>query len=169
MNWKIIQALGQHQHQRKPPPPVHSISDLLSPENILLDVAATSKRDLLELIGKHIEKTHELARGVVASNLAHRERIGSTGLGEGVAIPHARVANLDHIVAAYVRLAAPIDFDAPDGRPVVDVLVLLVPKQATEEHLLILSEATQLLSGRRFRERLHGCPDAAAASTLFSN
>lgn len=169
MNWKLIQALGHHQPQRKPPPPFHSIAELLSPDNILLDVAAANKRDLLEWIGQYIEKTQALPRGVVACKLAHRERIGSTALGEGVAIPHARVANLDHIVAAYIRLAAPIDFDAPDGRPVRDVLVLLVPKQATEEHLLVLSEATQLLSERGFRDQLHRCADAAAASRLFSN
>lgn len=114
-----------------------------------------------------MESEHAMPQAWVAASLAHRERIGSTGLGEGVAIPHARVKDLEKIQIAYAHLKSAIPFDAPDGKPVSDVLVLLMPKQATEEHLSILAEATQLFSDRQFRERLHQCQHALEVRQLF--
>lgn len=105
----------------------------------------------------------------VVLSLSRREEVGSTGLGEGVAIPHARIKDLDRIQVAYFRLAAPIPFASPDGLPVSDILVLLVPKQATEEHLSILAEATRLFSEPRFRRQLHGCEQASAVRQLFAS
>src|SRR4029077_12160149 len=86
---------------------------------------------------------------------------------EGVAIPHARVRNLDRIRVSYMRLKSPIPFDAPDGKPVSDILVLLVPKQATEEHIRILAEATKKLSDQRFREQLRRCKQSLEIKRLF--
>ena len=149
--------------------PALRIADLLSPQDILLDLQVSDKSQLIEAIGRHMERAHAMPRESVALSLAHREQIGSTGLGQGVAIPHARVKNLERIHVAYARLGSPIPFDAPDGQPVADVLVLLVPKQATEEHLTILAEATQLLSDRRFRERLHRCQHALEVKRLFES
>ena len=104
----------------------------------------------------------------VAVSLFRREQIGSTGLGKGVAIPHARVKNLERIQVSYVGLKSPIPFDAPDGKPVSDIIVLLVPKQATEEHLQILSEASLMFSDGQFRERLHLCKNALEVKHLFA-
>jgi PTS system nitrogen regulatory IIA component len=146
---------------------VKRIAELLLSEDILLDVEASSKSELMDEIGEHMQRLHAIARESVALSLSHREQIGSTGLGEGVAIPHARVKHLDHVQVAYLRLKSPIPFDSPDGKPVTDVLVLLVPKQATEEHLTILAEAAQMLSDRRFRERLHLCGHPLEAKRLF--
>ena len=146
---------------------MNRIADLMLPNDILLDLEISSKSELLEEIGRHMERAHGMPHGSVTASLSHRERIESTALGQGVAIPHARVKDLDRIRIAYVRPKAPIPFDAPDGQPVADILILLVPKQAAEEHLTLLAEATQLLSERRFRERLHACKDPLEVMQLF--
>jgi nitrogen PTS system EIIA component len=160
-------AVGRAQPAGEREPAVKRIADLLLPEDILLDLDVSSKGQLIDAIGRHMQQVHAMAHESVVLSLAHREQIGSTGLGEGVAIPHARVKNLDHVQVAYARLKLPIPFDSPDGKPVSDVLVLLVPKQATEEHLAILAEAAQVLSDRRFRERLHLCSNPLQVKRLF--
>jgi len=147
---------------------LNALADLLWPENILLDMNVASKAELFEEIGRHMEREHAMPQASVAASLFRREQIGSTGLGRGVAIPHARVKNLERIQVCYASLKSPIPFDAPDGKPVSDVLVLLVPKQATEEHLQILAEATQMFSDGRFRERLHLCRHALEVKHLFA-
>jgi PTS system nitrogen regulatory IIA component len=148
-------------------PAVKRIADLLLPDDILLDLDVSSKSQLIDEIGRHMQRVHSMERESVVLSLSHREQIGSTGLGEGVAIPHARVKNLDRVQVAYMRLKSPIAFDSPDGKPVSDVLVLLVPKQATEEHLTILAEAAQMLSDRRSRDQLHRCSDPLQVKRLF--
>ena len=135
--------------------------------NVLLDLEVSGPAQLFEVIGRHMEREYSMPRALVAESLTRRELAGSTGLGEGVAIPHARVKDLERIHALYARLKSPIHFDAPDGKPVSDILVLLVPKQATEEHLIILAEATQMFSDRRFREHLHVCKDSLEVKGLF--
>jgi len=150
-----------------PPPPEQSLADLLLLEDILVDIDVSSKSQLLEEIGRHMERTHAMPHDSVAPSLKHREQIGSTGLGQGVAIPHARIKDLDRILVAYVRPKSPIPFDSPDGQPVADVLVLLVPKKAADEHLRILAEATGMLSDRRFREKLRHCSHSIDVKRLF--
>ena len=141
----------------------------LYPENICLDVAVSSKLELFDVIGRHMEREHALPGEWVVRSLSRREQTASTGLGKGVAIPHARVKDLDRMHAAYLRLKSPIPFDAPDGNPVVDILVLLAPSQADEAHLGILADATHLFSDRRFRVRLHRCNHAQAVKHLFDS
>jgi PTS system nitrogen regulatory IIA component len=148
-------------------PALGRIGELLLSEDILLDVDVSSKSRLIDEIGCHMQRVHALSRESVVLSLTHREQIGSTGLGQGVAIPHARVKDLDRIRVAYLRLKSPIAFDSPDGNPVSHILVLLVPKQAAEEHLTILAEAAQMLSDRRFREQLHLCRHAPGVKQLF--
>lgn len=110
-----------------------------------------------------------MPRAWVATGLSRREQVGSTGLGEGIAIPHARVEDLSRIQLAYLRLKQPIPYDAPDGRPVSDVMVILVPKRATDEHLQILAEIAQIFGDRRFRERLHACRHPLEVKSLFES
>ena len=143
------------------------IGRFLGAEDIALDVEVSGKAELLDLIGRQMELQHDLPHESVAPGLSRREQLGSTALGQGVAIPHCRVKNLDRILPAYLRLRQPIPFDAPDGKPVFDVLVLLVPKQATEEHLQILADATQLFSDRQFRARLQQCVNPSEVEGLF--
>jgi len=145
------------------------IADLLSSRDIILDLEVANQAQLFAAIGRHLEAAYGMPQEWVALSLARREQVGSTGLGEGVAIPHARIKDLSCIRLAYVRLRSPIPFGAPDGKPVSDILVLLVPKQATEEHLAILAEATRLFSAAQFRERLQQCGAPAAAKKLFAD
>ena len=109
--------------------------------------------------GLLFENHHGIARSQVFDSLFAREKLGSTGLGQGVAIPHGRIKGLKEAVGAFVRLAQPVPFDAPDGQPVSLVFVLLVPEQATEQHLQILSELAQMFSDKALREAmLRGAP-----------
>jgi nitrogen PTS system EIIA component len=127
------------------------LSKLLPPENIVLELSLTSKKRVFEQAGLIFENQYGIARGLVTDNLFARERLGSTGLGEGVAIPHARIKGLKKPLAALIRLAHPVPFEAPDGHPVSLLIFLLVPEQATQQHLEILSEIAQLLSGQETR------------------
>ncbi len=160
-------AHGFGQSGGGPSPSAVMIGALLAVEDILLDVACASKIDLIDEIGRHVESVHQIMRSSVAPALMHRERIGSTALGHGVALPHARVTGLERILPMYLRLKSAIPFDAPDGASVTDVLVLLVPKKATQEHLDVLAQASQMLSDQRFRQLLHECTLPLQAKHLF--
>src|SRR5438270_11356204 len=144
------------------------IADLLPESNIVLDVEATSKKRLFEQIGQLFEDHAQIARNVVFESLFARERLGSTGLGQGIAIPHGRIKGMKHALGAFVRPRQPIPFDAPDGKPVAQVFVLLVPEQATEAHLQLLSELAQMFSDKSFREQLAAATEAAEVHALFA-
>lgn len=133
---------------------MNRISRLLVPENVQVDLAVTSKKRLFEHIGLMFENSHGLERDKVFDSLFARERLGSTGLGEGVAIPHGRIKGLKEPRAAVVRVNTPLPFDAPDGDPVRLLVILLVPENANEEHLEILSELAELLSDESIRDSL---------------
>jgi nitrogen PTS system EIIA component len=148
---------------------LNTLASYLHPENICLNVAVSNKLELFDAIGRHMEREHGLHQEWVARSLSRREQVGSTGLGKGVAIPHARLNDLERMQIAYMRLKSPIPFDAPDGNPVMDILVLLAPSQADEEHLRILADATQLFSDRRFRVSLHQCGNAGEVKRLFES
>jgi len=130
------------------------ISRLLPPSNVLLDLAASSKKRAFEQAGLLFENNHGIARATVFDSLFARERLGSTGLGQGVAIPHGRIKGLRDPIGAFLRLKTAVAFDAPDGRPVALIFVLLVPEQATEQHLEILSQLAQMFSDRDLRQNL---------------
>jgi len=142
---------------------MNRIAELLPQRNVAVGVDAASKRDLFGAIADLFSASGDLARSAVVDALSAREKLGSTGLGQGIAIPHGRIKGLKDARGAFVRLAQPIPFDAPDGRPVNQVFVLLVPEHATEQHLELLSELAQMFSERAFRERLAAAPDAASA------
>src|SRR4051794_37544449 len=105
------------------------IAKLLPPANVMLDLHVSSKKRLFEQIGLLFENNNGIARSVVFESLFARERLGSTGLGQGVAIPHGRIKGLKEALGAFMRLDQPVPFDAPDGRPVHLVFALLVPEQ----------------------------------------
>ena len=136
------------------------VAKLLPPANIVLDLEVSSKKRMFEQVGLLFENNQGVARSLVFESLFARERLGSTGLGQSVAIPHGRIKGLRDPVGAFVRLRTPIPFDAPDGKPVTLVFVLLVPEQATEQHLQILSELAQMFSDRGLREQLATADDA---------
>lgn len=144
------------------------ISKYLAPDCVLLDGESTSKKRVFERIGILLENTRGIARTDVFDSLFARERLGSTGLGQGVAIPHGRVKGLKEAVAAFVKMEHPIPFDAPDGLPVSFIFILLVPERATDLHLQILGELAQMFSEPSFREKLQATDDLAAIHRLFT-
>ena len=148
---------------------MNRLAAILPAGNVLVNVEATSKKRVFEHAGLLFENQHAIARGTVTDNLFARERLGSTGLGHGVAIPHGRVKRLKNPLAAVVRLSLAIPFDAPDDEPVLLLIFLLVPEAATQRHLEILSEIAEMLSDRELRERLKTELDAGAVHRLISD
>ena len=146
---------------------MNHIAKLLPLANVAVDVEASSKKRLFEQVGLLFENNHGIARTVVFDALFAREKLGSTGLGQGIAIPHGRIKGIKEAVAACVRLATPIQFESMDGKPVSLAFVLLVPEAATERHLLLLSELAQMFSDRVFRDNIAAAPDATALHDLF--
>lgn len=144
------------------------IAKLLPPSNVVLDLTVSSKKRLFEQVGLLFENNHGIARSLIFDSLFARERLGSTALGQGVAIPHGRIKGLKEALGAFVRLAQPVPFDAPDGKPVSLVFVLLVPEQATEKHLQILSELAQMFSDRALRDSMSSAPDPGALHQIVA-
>ena len=142
---------------------------IMPASNVLGNVDASSKKRVFEQAGRLFENQHAIARSTVTDNLFARERLGSTGLGHGVAIPHGRIKGLKNPLAAVLRLAQPIAFDAPDDEPVSLLIFLLVPEAATQRHLEILSEIAEMLSDRALREGLKTVPEAAAVHGLVAH
>lgn len=145
------------------------ITQLLPLSNIIVDLEATSKKRVFEQVGILFEDNLHIAHNQVFDSLFAREKLGSTGLGQGVAIPHGRIKGLQKATAAFIRMKEPILFDAPDGRPVDLICILLVPEKATDQHLQILSELAQMFSVKSFRESLLTCKDAAETHQIISN
>ena len=143
------------------------IGKLLPAANVVLDLEASSKKRVFEQAGLLFENNQGLARSRVFDSLFARERLGSTGLGQQVAIPHGRIKGLREPIAAFIRLSDPIPFDAPDGKPVAILVFLMVPEQATQAHLEILSELAQMLSDPAFREMLISAPDSGSVHRLL--
>ena len=138
---------------------------LLSPECTRCDLGAASKKRALELAAESIADRHPpLQAEDVFDALMARERLGSTAVGEGVAIPHCRLEGCTEPVAALVRLATPVDFDAPDSQPVDLLFVLVVPGEAHDEHLQLLATAARALNEPAYRAALR---DAAGDLDLF--
>lgn len=144
------------------------VAKLLPPANVVTDLQVSSKKRLFEQAGLLFENQHGLARSVVFDSLFAREKLGSTGLGQGVAIPHGRIKGLKEALCAFIRVAQPVPFDAPDGQPVTLAFVLLVPEQATEKHLQILSELAQIFSDKAQREAMARAPDAKSLHELIT-
>ena len=141
---------------------MNRLAATLSVEDVLVDVEGVGRTGVFEKAGQLFESRHGIARDIVAGNLLARERLGSTGLGHGVAIPHGRIKGLKEPVAAILRLREPITFDAPDNVPVMLLVFLFVPESATQGHLEILSEIAEMLSDRALRDGMKTEGDAAA-------
>jgi len=150
-------------------PTMNRLASILPAANVMVDVEATSKKRAFEQAGVLFENQHSIARATVSDNLFARERLGSTGLGHGVAIPHGRIKGLKNPLAAVLRVQQPIAFDAPDDEPVSLLIFLLVPEAATQRHLDILSEIAEMLSDRALRDRLKTEPTATALHKLIAD
>ncbi len=144
------------------------VSRLLPLNHVLLDLDVSSKKRLFEQIGLLFENSRQIPRARVFDSLFDREKLGSTGLGYGVAIPHGRIKLLKEPVCAFVRTASPIAFESPDGQPVNLIFAMLVPEHATEAHLELLSELAQMFSDAELRGALATTADIQAAHRLIT-
>lgn len=137
-----------------------NITDLLSPERVACGSDVGSKKRLLEQLSELLAGS---APGLTANEifeaLISREKLGSTGLGKGVAIPHGRMAELQRPLCAFIKASTPVDFDSSDGQPVDLVLALLVPEESTEEHLQVLSTIAEIFSNEGVCSALRDCED----------
>ncbi len=145
------------------------IGKYLTVDCVLLDSESASKKRVFERVGILFENTHGIGRAQVFDSLFAREKLGSTGLGQGVAIPHGRVKGLKEAIAAFVKMEHPISFDAPDGLPVSFIFILLVPERANDLHLQLLGELAQMFSEASFREKLQASGTPAAIHRLFTD
>lgn len=149
------------------------ISDILTPERMLCHVQATSKKRVLEYFSKLLAtETSSLTSHEIFESLLGRERLGTTALGKGVAIPHARVTQCDVTLAAFLQLETGIDFDATDKQPVDLLFALMIPENSTEEHLKILAKLADMFSQEQFREQLrntHDCSEKFNLLTLWQS
>lgn len=144
------------------------IGEILPVSHILLDLEVSSKKRLFEQAGLLLENEVSLSRADVFECLFSREKLGTTGLGQGVAIPHGRHASVKKAVGAFIRLKEPVAFDAPDGKPVSLVFVLLVPENATGEHLEVLSQLAGKFSSKSVREALLSCATPEDARRILT-
>jgi PTS system nitrogen regulatory IIA component len=145
------------------------ISDLLSPERIRCDVQSSSKKRLLEVISEELARdTSEFSKREIFESLIARERLGSTGLGNGVAIPHGRVKGSQHVQAAFIRLKKPVPFDAVDGQPVDLLFCLAVPEDCGEDHLKLLAQVAELFSDPEILQQLREAESPARLLQLIS-
>jgi PTS system nitrogen regulatory IIA component len=147
---------------------MNRLASILPVAQVLVRVDATSKKRAFEEIGLLFENLHGLNRSLVTDSLFARERLGSTGLGHGVAIPHGRIKGLKAPMAAVVQLAQPIVFDAPDQVPVKLMIFLLVPEVATQKHLETLSEIAEMLSDPDLRLKMAESPAAQDLHQLIA-
>ena len=130
------------------------IGEILPLSHIVLDLEVSSKKRVFEQAGLLLENEAGLARADVFDCLFAREKLGTTGLGQGVAIPHGRHASVKKAEGAFIRTQEPVAFDAPEGKPVSLIYVLLVPENATGEHLEVLSKLAGRFSQKAVREAL---------------
>jgi len=145
------------------------IDHILTPERIFSGVQGGSKKRVLELIGKLVAQHTNLDPDAIYENLIAREKLGSTGFGNGIAIPHCRLEDCHQAIGALLQLDGKIDFDALDGQPVDLIFVLLVPQEATEQHLQILKMLAGKLDRADLRDALRAAPDADALYRVMVN
>lgn len=138
---------------------------LLKPEAVKVVTSVTSKKRLLQEIGDLVQTAHGIHTGLVTEALMAREALGPTGVGHGVALPHARLNGIDHVMGAFVLLDKPIDFDAVDRQPVDIAFALFAPEEAGVEHLKALALVSRTLRDAAVCTKLRANPDA---STLFA-
>lgn len=137
-----------------------TIGAILTPELALSRVTGSSKKRILEFIAEQVAKNYpELNETQIFNNLVSRERLGSTGIGQGIAIPHCRLEGCSRVVGTLVTLDEGVAFDAIDNQPVDLLFALIVPKEATSEHLELLSQLAEKFNDRQFCDLLRQCPD----------
>lgn len=144
------------------------INDILAPEGVVADLKATSKKQALQELARRAAEISGLHERTVFDVLMERERLGTTGVGNGIAIPHGKLANLDRLYGLFARLATPVDFQAIDERPVDLIFVLLAPESAGADHLKALAKVSRLLRDKPTCDKLRGTDNAEALYAILT-
>ncbi|MCX7339768.1 MAG: PTS IIA-like nitrogen regulatory protein PtsN [Hyphomicrobiales bacterium] len=144
------------------------LHDLLTPDSIISPLKANGKKQALQDIAQRAAAITGLSEREIFETLLQRERLGSTGIGDGIAIPHGRSARLDRLRGLFVRLEKPIDFEALDGQPVDILFVLLAPEGAGADHLKALARVARVLRDRSTLERIRRAHDASAVFAILT-
>lgn len=145
-----------------------NIGDLLSVDSIVADFRVSSKKQAIQSLARQIAANAGVDDRLVFDKLLERERLGSTGVGKGVAIPHARIEGLPRITGFFAKLANPIDFDSVDDRPVDLVFMLLAPEEAGADHLRALASVSRLLRDDAMCNKLRLTPDVGALYAMLA-
>lgn len=144
------------------------LSDLIEVSAVLPSLKANSKKQLLQLLAEKAASVTGLPEREVFDTILQRERLGSTGVGNGIAIPHGKLAGIKHITGVFVRLEQPVEFDALDDQPVDLVFLLLAPEGAGADHLKALSRIARVLRDGDTVRKIRGTNDAAAIHALLA-
>ena len=144
------------------------ISDLIGPEGVIANLRATSKKQALQELAKRAADITGLHERAIFDVLLERERLGTTGVGNGIAIPHGKLPNLDRLYGLFARLGRPIDFDSIDEKPVDLIFLLMAPESAGADHLKALARVSRLLRDKAVCEKLRGTENAEALFALLT-
>ena len=144
------------------------LTDLVSEESIVASLHATSKKQALQDLAARAETLTGIPQRQIYDALIERERLGSTGVGNGIAIPHAKLAGLKHLVGLFARLNTAIDFDSIDEQPVDLIFLLLAPTSAGADHLKALARVSRLFRNHAICDKLRGSHDASAMYALLT-
>ena len=144
------------------------INNLLVPEGVVADLKATSKKQALQDLAKRAAEVSGLHERAIFDVLMERERLGTTGVGNGIAIPHGKLASLDRLHGLFARLEQPIDFHAIDERPVDLIFVLLAPENAGADHLKALARISRLLRNNGICDKLRGTDSSEALFAILT-
>jgi PTS system nitrogen regulatory IIA component len=143
-------------------------SELLSPDAVVLNLEAGSKRQVLQVLAERVAEAHGLEAGPVLDALLEREKLGTTGIGAGLAIPHAKLEGLDRLVGVFARLRTPVGFDSLDDEPVDLVFLLLAPTDAAAEHLKALARVARVFRDEALCTALRQAVDPTLAFELLT-
>lgn len=147
--------------------PIMEITDLITPESVILNLRATSKKQALQELAQKAARVTGLHERAIFDVLLEREKLGTTGVGSGVAIPHGKLAELDKLCGVFAKLEKPIDFEAIDERPVDLIFMLLAPASAGADHLKALARISRLLRDDATCEKLRGSDTAEAIYAIL--
>ncbi len=147
---------------------MNDLQDFLRPGAVVAALVAPNKKTLFQQLGSLAERVHGVESALVVERLTERERLGSTGFGAGIAIPHGKIDGLDHVVGIFARLAQPVDFASIDDEPVDLVFMLLSPTDAGAAHLKALAQVSRVLRDKAFVAKLRGAATDDAMLALFA-
>jgi PTS system nitrogen regulatory IIA component len=144
------------------------IAELLKPESVVSDLKVSSKKQVLQELASRASKISGIQERTIFDTLLERERLGTTGVGNGVAIPHGKLSDISKLHGVFAKLDNPINFDSIDERPVDLVFLILAPEGAGADHLKALAKVSRLLRDESMCEKLRGSEDSEALYALFA-